>query len=168
MPIDLPIVAGQLNAWLDRRSDELLGLRSSMQRYDMDQILHFVEALQHEQSRWDVQGDALFIPGIRDRVVAIANAQRLNIEADSMRWEKAQFDSKSKATLEIIAAKLADQPTERDRSYLDETRNQIEAWRAEAAKDYQLDDERVTNEQRLIFYSRINISWVFLTHGMRD
>ena len=156
MPIDLPVVAGQLNAWLDRHSDELRGLRSRVQNFKLTQIMHLVEALQREYSRWDTLGDPLFSPGIRDRIIAIANAQRLNIQADAMRREKAQFDSKSKALLEIIAAKLMDQPAELQRTCLGFMREKFEALRAEAAKDYQLDDARVTNEQRLNFYQLSN------------
>jgi len=81
---------------------------------------------------------------------------RNNIEANSMRREQAQFDAKSKAMLEIIAAKLTDHPTELQRNFIGLMRKKIEAWRAEAAKDYQLDDARVTNEQRLNFYGPKN------------
>jgi hypothetical protein len=162
MPIDLRVVAGQLNAWLDRRSDQLRGLQSRVNNFKLTQILHLVEALQREHSRWDAQGDPLFIPGTRDRIIAIANAQRLNIQADSLQRQQAQFDSQSKALLEIIGARLmaplADQPAELERAYLRLTRDKIEEMCKLAADLSKASNESMAMYMRLDSQTRMNNS----------
>ena len=162
MPRDLRVVAEQLNAWLDRRSDELRALQSRVQNFKLSQILHLVEALQREHSRWDTQGDPVFSPGIRDRIIAISNAQRLNIQANSLRREQAQFDARSKVMLEIIAARLtapmAEQPDELERAYLRRMRAGIEEMRKLSAKISQVSNEPITTTTRLEDHLRMNKS----------
>ena len=155
MPVDLNIVASHIQAWLTRQRGDLVASSSRVLSFKLQQMNHLLFALQEEHSRWDALSDPLFTDA-RDRLNGIAAAVRNNIEADSLRREKAQFDSKSKAMLEIIAAKLADQPTKLQLNCMGLMRNRINLWLEILAKDYRVDDASVTNEKRLNFYGFMN------------
>jgi hypothetical protein len=154
-PVDLNIVASHIEAWLTRQRGDLSASSSRVLSFKLQQMNHLLFALQQEHSRWEFLSDPLFTDA-RDRLNGIAAAVSNNIEADSMRREQAKFDSKSKAMLEIIAAKLTDPPTEQSRNGLGLIQKRIEAWRKSAAKDYQLDDARVTNSEKREFYIECN------------
>jgi len=161
MPIDLRVVAGQLDAWVERRSDELRAMRSRVLCFKLHQIMHMMEALHREHSRWDAIGAPLFV-GARERLGSIAQAVNNNIKADSLRREMARFDPQSQALLEIIAARLtaplADQPTELERAHLRLMRGRIEEMRKLAAGLSQASNERFPTTTRLEDHLRMNKS----------
>jgi hypothetical protein len=156
MPVDLNIVASHMQAWLTRQRGDLSASSSRVLSFKLQQINHLLSALQTEHSRWDAISQPRLFVDSRYSLHAIAAAVRNNIAADSMRREQAEYHSKSKAMMENIAAKLADEPTEQQRNCMGLMLNRLNAWREIAAKDYQLDDARVTNQQKLDFYARIN------------
>ena len=158
MPIDLPLVAAHLNAWLDHRSDETKRQESRATLRRLAEILTLVEALQREHTGWDAAAAPLFTSA-RDRIVDVMHAVRLNIQARSLRWEKDDFDALSQMLLEIIEARLTapadDYPHAKEGEQLRAGRAKIESWRKIAAEQYHA-DARKTNYERLTFYERFN------------
>jgi hypothetical protein len=151
MPIDLPIIADQLNAWLDRRSDVLQTLRSRVQCFKLAQIHTLVEALQREHARWAPQAAPLFTRA-RDGIAGVLHAIRYNIEADVLLRESAHFDDKSQTLLQIIEARLTapagDSPQGREREHLQSARQKIANWRKRAMLLSLSTDERLTQCDR--------------------
>jgi len=159
MPLDLPVVAGQLNAWLDRRSDQMKLLPSRVQRFKLSQILVLVEALQREHSRWDAAAAPLFASA-RDRIADVIHSIRLNIQADELRRESAHFDSQSRTLMEIIEARLTapadDSPHGKEREQLRAARQKIDNWRKTAVHLYESTNERLTDCDRLVYFQQKN------------
>jgi len=156
MPVDLNIVASHIQAWLQRQRGDFSASSSRVLSFKLRQIKHLLSALQTEHWRWDEFGQPRPFTDSIYSLKAIAAAVRNNIVAESLRREMARFDPQSQALLETIAAKLADQPTELQRNCMGVMLKRLNAWREIAAKDYQLDDARVTNQQKLDFYASIN------------
>ena len=159
MPVDLPVVAGQLDAWVERRSDELKTLRSRVVCFKLHQIMHLIDALMREQLRWNAGGSPLFF-GAHERIGSIAQAINNNIKADTLRRERARFDESSHTLMQIIEARLTapadDSPQGKEREQLRAARQKIDNWRKTAAHLYESTNERLTDCDRLVYFQQKN------------
>jgi hypothetical protein len=164
MPVDLPVVAGQLKAWAQRRGDELKTLRSRVVCFKLHQIMHLIDALTREQimrEHWrsDAGGEPLFV-GARDAIGSIAQAINNNIKADTLRRESAHFHESSQTLMEIIEARLTapadDSPQGKEREQLRAARQKIDNWRKTAAHLYESTNERLTDCDRLVYFQQKN------------
>ena len=158
-PIDLRVVAGQLDAWVQRRSEELKTLRSRVVCFKLHQIMHLIEALMREQLRWNAGGGPLFF-GAHERIGSIAKAINNNIRADTLRRERERFDESSQTLMEIIEARLTapadDSPQGKEREQLRAARQKIDNWRKFAAHLYESTNERLTDCDRLVYFQQKN------------
>lgn len=115
VPLVLSLVASQLVAWFDRRSDEFKALRAHVQSVKLQEFLRLIEELCREHSRWNeraakaaavpVAAAAPTVPmfiDARDKLISILNSVRSNILVDSVQCASVHFDSTSQALLEIM------------------------------------------------------------------
>jgi hypothetical protein len=128
MPLDVRVVHGHLNAWLQRRGDEFQSSHSRVLSYKLEQVRTFARSLHKEQMEWGVaDGQNLFNQAIV-HLDAILRCIHHKIEADSLHRECKLFEEKSPALLEIIGAMIIG-AADYEREQLRDARDRIEQIR---------------------------------------
>ena len=153
MPLDVRVVGGHLNAWLQRNGDEFKSSHSRVLSFKLEQVRTFAKALHGEQSEWGVvddQGDHNLANNAIVRLNAILYVLHNNIQADSLHRECKLFEEKSPALLEIIGAMIIG-GAEYEREQLRDARDRIEHIRSFASSMKRYANGYGTAVKRLAF-----------------